>query len=74
VPGSGVNSFPLITPTRPPRLSGIHPISTLPGALDHSTPADSAPTLPNVQCPSTRVTFPLAADHSPPRSGCVLRP
>src|SRR5271155_2803326 len=36
----------------------------LPDALDHSTPADSAPTLPNVQCPSTRVTFPLAADHS----------
>src|SRR5580704_10454920 len=61
---SGVNSFPLITPTRPPPLSGIAPISTLPETLDHSTSTDSAPTRPNVQCPSTRVTFPLATEYS----------
>src|SRR3984957_17371576 len=61
---SGVNSFPLITPTRPPPLSGITPMSTLPEALDQSTSTDSAPTRPNVQCPSTRVTFPLAAEYS----------
>src|SRR5579859_4467638 len=64
VAGSGVNSFPLITPTRPPPLSGITPMSTLPEGLDHSTSTDSAPTLPNVHCPTTRATFPLATEYS----------
>ena len=62
--GSGVNVFPLITPTRPPPAFGIIPISTLPVALDHSTSTDSAPTLPNAQCPRIRVTFPVAVEYS----------
>jgi len=62
--GSGVNSFPLITPTRPSPLSGITPMSTLPEALDHSTSTDSAPTLPNPQYPRIRATFPVAAEYS----------
>src|SRR5580692_2783395 len=77
---SGVNSFPLITPTRPPPLSGITPMSTLPEALDHSTSTDRAPTLPNVQCPSTRATFPVATEYpmnsvsAPRRSRAATEP
>jgi hypothetical protein len=59
-----VNSFPLITPTRPPPLSGITPMSTLPDALDHSTSTASAPTSPNFQYPRIRATFPVAAEYS----------